>query len=302
MFSIGELQRFSGIKAHTIRIWEKRYAFPKPERTVNNIRHYSLEQTKQFLDLVLLNLHAGYRISKLASLNTLDIKDRLHNLKGNEERQVRAVYRLILHMHSQETEAFEDLLNDCHQTWGADALMKDIILPFLQKAPLLSYAHTDSTTHFAVTAVRQKIMMAIDSTAPVGAAAPKALLFLPQGEHYDLLLLFLSYLLKAAGIRVLYLGTNISSAVLRQTATEKLPRYFYTYFPANTPPRRAFDAASFAAYLGAQLPGASLCVVSEASVEGEIAPFANVHFTNVHFIEVEDLLRLFKKTVPELGT
>jgi DNA-binding transcriptional MerR regulator len=290
MFSISELQRISGVKAHTIRIWEKRYDFPKPDRSVNNVRHYSFEQTKLFLDVVLLNQYTGCRISKLVDLNTLDIKDKIRQLTGEEERQGRAIHRLILHMHSEETEAFEDLLTECSETWGPAGLMQGIILPFLQKAPLLSYAHTDSTTHFAVTAVRQKIMMAIDSVAPVGATASKSLLFLPQGEHYDLILLCLSYLLKAAGSRVLYLGTNIPAAVLQQTALEKTPQHFYTYLPANTPPRRAFDVAAFAAFLETKLPGAHLCVVSEASVEGEILPFGNVRFT-----EVENLLSLFEK-------
>jgi DNA-binding transcriptional MerR regulator len=292
MFSISELQRFSGVKAHTIRIWEKRYAFPKADRTTNNTRHYSLEQSKLFLDIVLLNQYAGYRISKLVEMNSLDIKDRLRQLTGDEEQQARAVHRLILHMHCEETEAFEDLLNNCSDTWSPASLIQGVIFPFLQKAPLLSYAHTDSTTHFAVTAVRQKIMMGLDSAAPVGGTAPKALLFLPQGEHYDLVLLCLSFLLKRAGNRVLYLGTNIPSAVLQKTALEKAPQHFYTYLPANTPPRRAFDVAAFAGYLQTNLPEAQLHIVSEASVEGGLAPFANVQFT-----EVEDLLIALKAQV-----
>ena len=68
VYSIKELEKLSGIKAHTIRIWEKRYQLLSPERTDTNIRFYSDDDLKKILNVSLLNGH-GFKISKIAQFD-----------------------------------------------------------------------------------------------------------------------------------------------------------------------------------------------------------------------------------------
>src|SRR5436189_6274760 len=109
-FTIKDLENLSGIKAHTIRIWEQRYTFLKPQRTDTNIRYYSNEELKTVLNIALLNKF-GFKISHIDRMNFTEINDKLVNLSQHQAQQERTVNELIGYMIDLDLDRFEDLLD-----------------------------------------------------------------------------------------------------------------------------------------------------------------------------------------------
>ncbi len=255
VFAIKDLERFSGIKAHTIRTWEKRYGIFEPMRSSGNIRAYSMQDVCVLLCISLLTDY-GYKISKLAGLSYEDLQLRVSALKSDEARQRQYIYRLLCGMFANDIEEFEDVLDEALLSRGIDNTLKDIVMPFMEKVPLLSYKETGIEVHFVVTAIRKKLILGIERAKPVASNAKTALLFLPKGEHYDLMLLYLNYMLKNCGIKVLYLGTNISMENLELMAQRKKPDYLCTYIHT----KRGFNADDYAALAKKHFPGINLFV------------------------------------------
>ena len=83
-FSIKNLEHLSGIKAHTIRIWEKRYNLFEPERTETNIRLYNLDSLQKLLNVSMLYKN-GFKISKIARMEVNEIKDKVHTYYSSKE-------------------------------------------------------------------------------------------------------------------------------------------------------------------------------------------------------------------------
>ena len=115
-FSIRELESFSGIKAHTIRIWEKRYAVLKPQRSNGNFRHYTLEEVILLLNIALLTKN-GFPISQVAEMEAADLTHEIHSLLSEEAKQARALNGLIICMFSGNIEEFETILDSCVLWW-----------------------------------------------------------------------------------------------------------------------------------------------------------------------------------------
>lgn len=192
------------------------------------MRRYSVGHLRTLLDIALLLEH-GDRISYLASLKQAEIAARLSVLKLDDARQKKSVNRLILHMFRNEIEEFEIQLDSAIMAWGIDITIEQIIVPFLEKVNLVSYTDTSVEAHFAVTDVRRKLILGIEKVRMEKDSGKSALLYLPEGEHYDLLLLYMNYRLRKAGIRVYYLGTNISLNNLEAVLKIKSPDYLYSY-------------------------------------------------------------------------
>jgi DNA-binding transcriptional MerR regulator len=229
-FSINHLEQFSGIKAHTIRMWEQRYELFTPHRTEGNTRLYSFDDLQKLLNISVL-LNSGKRISQLAILSKEDIERQLHSLGSCEDSYKMAINHLILYKHTLEVEKFEDVLDSCVLQWDIDVTLEKIIFPLLQRTALLAYPDRTCETHFAITAIRRKIILGIEKTRVNEFSQQIALLFLPEGEHYDLMLLYMAYVLKRKGIRVLYLGTNVPVENLKQLITQKQLNGLYTFIP-----------------------------------------------------------------------
>lgn len=236
-FLIKDLERFSGIKAHVIRTWEQRYKILNPLRTKNNIRQYSIEDVSFLMNITLLVTH-GRKISNIAVLSSKQIEDEITRLKTIAVRQQKYIFDLILNMLSSDTEEFEATLDKCIISWGIDTTIEKVIIPFLEKVDILSYSRTNIETHFVVTAIRSKLILGIEKTILGDKKNKSALLYLPEGEHYDLILLYINYILRLKGIRVFYLGTNISINNLKKAIAEKQPDLLFSYaankvFPYN---------------------------------------------------------------------
>ena len=231
-FSIAELERYSLIKAHTFRTWETRFDIFKSQRKTTNIRYYTIEELSFLLDFTLLN-RFGYKVSALACLTKDEIKDKVYQL-NDAAKQEHQIHRLIICMFALDIEDFEFTLDSAISGWGIDATIEKVIIPFLDRLQLFSYKHhTSSEYHLVVTALRKKIILGIENTRPRSLLCKSAVLFLPKGEHYDLLLLYINYKLRKAGLNVLYLGTNISDGNLKSVIQLKQPHYLVTYHPTS---------------------------------------------------------------------
>lgn len=208
-FTIKDLENLSGIKAHTIRMWEQRYNFLKPQRTDTNIRYYSNEDLKKLLNIALLTRY-GYKLCHIDRMCQDEICSKILTLKDSQAVQERIVNDLVEKMVGLETEKFEHIINKYIQARDLEQAVKEIIFPFLDKIGILwQTGHImPAQEHFVSNIIRQKLIVAIDSV-PQPKGTKKAMLFIPEGEHHELGLLFLHYLLKRKGIKVVYLGANV---------------------------------------------------------------------------------------------
>lgn len=243
-FSIRDLESFSGIRAHTIRVWEKRYGLFNPQRNEGNIRRYLLEDVKLLLTLTLLQ-KKGSKISRLALMAPDVLFSLAKTLTHDESRLELAQTQLIEFMYATDIEAFEFVLDNCLLSWGIDKTIQKVMVPFMEKVQLFSYNDSSSEVHFIVTALRKKLILGIEKTNPLATDQKLGLLFLPQGEHFDLVLLYITYALKQKGLRVLYMGTNISEQNAKAMFLSKKPDYLFTYIPQ----KQKFKFPQLAAYL-----------------------------------------------------
>ncbi len=209
-FTIKDLENLSGIKAHTIRIWEQRYNFLKPQRTDTNIRYYTNDELKTVLNIALLNKY-GFKISHIDKMQPQEIKEKILTLGDATAIQERFINDLVQAMIDLDVEKFEKILENYIAAKGIERSVTQIIFPFLEKIGILWITgHINpAQEHLVTIIVRQKLIVAIDKVAPVIKRNKTALLFLPEGEHHELGLLFMHYLLKSRGVDIIYLGTNV---------------------------------------------------------------------------------------------
>ena len=128
VFTIKDLENLSGIKAHTIRIWEQRYNFLKPSRTDTNIRYYCSQELKTVLNISLLNKY-GYKISHIDKMSEVELKSKLISLSDSDARQERVVNELIGHMIDLNIEGFEHVMDNYVLTHGVDRAITQIVFP-----------------------------------------------------------------------------------------------------------------------------------------------------------------------------
>ena len=227
-FTIKELESLSGIKAHTIRIWEQRYNFLKPLRTTTNIRKYNNEELKMLLTVALLNKY-GYKISQIDEMPIDQRVSALLQLQEPEAKDHHLVNELIGFMIDLKSTAFEEKLN-WHINKNGLSESINIIFQFLEKVGLLWQSNkvNPAQEHIASNIIRQKIISAIDQL-PLQKDEPTVLLFLPEYEHHELGLLFVYYLFKKKGIASVYLGANVPLKDLEYIVAVKPPKFLYTH-------------------------------------------------------------------------
>lgn len=253
-FSISDLEKFSGVKAHTIRVWEQRHQVFSPLRS-NGIRFYGLTDLDKMLKFALLNKN-GYRISRLSRFTSDEIDSKLQHLSTAQDQQERILSQLFVHMYAIEPLLFEELVNACLQLWNFETVLKKIFLPFLQHTGLLWSGNRLSEEHFVVTVMRKKIIHGIESLTPANKNRKKILLFLPEARQLDIGLLYTNYLLKQKGFCVLYMGTDVTLKNLEQTLKVTKPDVVFTYLPQ----KNNFDLTTLAEYMEQTLPQSKLLI------------------------------------------
>ncbi len=238
IYSIRDLEKLTGIKAHTIRIWEQRYRLVSPARTETNIRYYTDENLRHLFNIALLNRY-GYKISKLARMQPEEIAAKVADIAENNNSPNTQVEALTLAMIDFDEAAFDRVFAAYNWENGFEQTMIQLIYPFLDRLGVLWMAHSVSHAHekFITNLIRRKLFVAIDreNTTSSGQGA-RFLLYLPDGESQELTLLFMHYLLKSRHQKAVYLGTAISLDDLRDACQSYHPDFVFTIL--NTPPVR----------------------------------------------------------------
>jgi len=210
-YSIKDLEHLSGIKAHTLRIWEHRYNILKPQRTDTNIRFYDDDDLKLILNISLLNDN-GYRISQIAKMSYEQLNSEVITLTERTYQYPDQIQALTIAMVDMDEERFEKILGTNILQHGFEKTMLHVIFPFLIRIGHLwqTGSVNPAQEHFITFLIRQKIIVAIDGqTHRNDANAKKFMLFLPEGELHEVSLLFSNYLIRARGHKCIYLGQSL---------------------------------------------------------------------------------------------
>lgn len=231
-FTIRDLERFTGVKAHTLRIWEQRYHLLRPARAGNNTRLYTLDDLKRILDIALLNQH-GNRISVLAKISPADITQTIKLLSHDPTKWKKAINDLVINMYTPEPGAFEAMLDNLLAAFQWEIVVEKIMYPFLKASNLLWTGNKLFEEHFVVTSARKKLIVAIEMTVVIAKKNKPVLAFLPGTRQLDLGLLYSNYFLKRRGIEVLYMGNDVTLENLSKIFHSHPPAYLFTYLPAN---------------------------------------------------------------------
>jgi methanogenic corrinoid protein MtbC1 len=229
-FTIKDLENLSGIKAHTIRIWEQRYHLLAPQRTKTNIRHYSNVELKAILNIALLNKY-GYKISRIDKMTPEEMNQKIALLSQAEALQEKLINDLIGAMVDMNMDQFEVLLDDHIRSKGVEKAITKTIFPFLEKVGILWITNhvNPAQEHLATNIIRQKLIMGIEGIRLVPENRNPVILFLPEGEYHEVGLLFVYYLLKSRGNKVYYLGANVPLKDVEFTANTKNVSVIYTH-------------------------------------------------------------------------
>lgn len=232
-FSIKNLENLSGIKAHTLRIWEKRYNLLEPERTDTNIRRYSLESLKKLLNVTLLYNH-GFKISKIACLESDEIPELVRSiaLKSNSEQVSINAFKLA--MINFDYELFDANYLEISQHHDFEYIFLNMFLPLMRELGILwqTGAISPSHEHFITHLVKQKIHLQTETLQrekPRREDHPPFVLFLPENEIHELGILYLNYLILSKGFRTIFLGQSLQSSSLETLYTYQAEFIFVSY-------------------------------------------------------------------------
>lgn len=218
-YSIKEIEHLSGIKAHTLRIWEKRYSIIEPKRTNTNIRYYDDDDLKKILNISVLNQH-GFKISNIAKLSDEQVPEEILKLTNQSEHFSGHIESLIVAMIDFDRQKFDKIFNRSLMSFGMEKTMTNIISPFFERIGVLWQTGNinPAQEHFISYLLREKLIVAIDDI-PLYAHpdARKFCMFLPEGEWHELGLLFYSYFIRKYGHNLIYLGSSLPLKSLIET-------------------------------------------------------------------------------------
>lgn len=275
-FTIKDLENLSGIKAHTIRIWEQRYGFLKPQRTSTNIRYYSNDELKAVLNIALLNKY-GYKISHIDRMQPEEISNRILSLSDPRAVQERVINELVQVMVDMDMERFEKILAGYISSKGMERMISMIIFPFLEKIGILwQTGHINpAQEHLVTNVIRQKLIAGIENCSSSISTNKTLLLFLPEGEHHELGLLYMYFMLKSRGVRVIYLGSNVPISDIAFVANLKKPDLAYVHLTSTA---TNFNFEKFLHNASTRLQGIQLVISGHITLSYRKSIPPNVQF------------------------
>ncbi len=232
-FSIKNLEHLSGIKAHTIRIWEKRYNLFEPERTDTNIRLYNLENLQKLLNVTLL-YNNGYKISKIASFSSQEITKNVHKLTINKNADDWSIGLFKLAMINFDQRLFTKTFNDLLEQFSFSEVFKNVFVPLMNELGVLWQTNSISPSHehFITSLVKQKIHAMCEDLQQQSTRRTdrRFVLFLPDNEIHELGLLYLQYEVLNNGFQCVFLGQSVPIESLNNLVDIGEPITFITYF------------------------------------------------------------------------
>jgi len=231
-YSIKDIEKFTGIKAHTIRIWEKRYRVIDPERTDTNIRYYSDADLKKLLNISILNRN-GFKISDIVWMGEDELSEKVLQVTQRIYDADTQLEGLVVAMIELDELKFDKLLSSSIIKFGFEQAVLQVIYPFFERVGLLWQVGSISPAqeHFMSNLIRQKLIVAIDGLAMGIANDSKTfLLFLPEGEWHEIGLLFSCYILRKRGYKVVYLGQSVPYDNLKEVVNLRNCNVLLTQF------------------------------------------------------------------------
>ncbi len=215
-YSIKDLEKITGIKAHTIRIWEKRYGIVKPSRTETNIRFYSDEDLRHLMNVAILNKF-GYKISNIQSMSVAEVAQSVVELSNQDIDNDHQIDNLVMAMIELDEQRFDKITSSAIIKNGFDDTFEHLLKQFLEKIGVLwqTGSVNPAQEHFISQLIRQKLILAIDGQNEIKTTHKIFLLFLPENEYHELALLYMYYLIRKAGHQVIYLGQNVPLSNLK---------------------------------------------------------------------------------------
>ena len=233
-YSIRDLEQLSGIKAHTLRVWEQRYNIIQPKRTETNIRTYDDQDLKLVLNISLLKDH-GHKISDISRLSQEAMHREVIKLSDQPLNYPDQIQALTISMLDLDEDHFEKIISTNILRFGFENSMIHIIYPFLSRIGTLWITGSvgPAQEHFITNLIRQKLLVAIDGlVSKQRPGGKKYLLYLPEGEMHEIGLLFASYIIRARHNKVVYLGQNLPFSELVFAATIHKPDYIFSAITA----------------------------------------------------------------------
>ncbi len=235
-YSIKDIENLTGIKAHTIRIWEQRYNIVSPQRTDTNIRYYDTDALKTMLNVALLN-NLGYKISHIAKMGREEITRRVRESIYKASDFQTQINALSVAMIDLDEGQFDKIISTSVLQLGFEKTMLQIVYPFLVRVGLLWATSTinPAQEHFISNLIRQKVVVAIDgqSLAPKSPNAKSYMLYLPAEELHELSLLFATYIIKSRDGRVFYLGQSTPLQDVQETYNIHKPDFLLSVFTTH---------------------------------------------------------------------
>jgi DNA-binding transcriptional MerR regulator len=232
VYSIKDLEKISGIKAHTIRIWERRYGLVQPKRTATNIRYYSDADLKKLLNVCILNQN-GFKISKIAYLDDQQLRDRVLDLCIDARNNNVQFESLIVSMLELDERKFLNVLSGTIIKIGFEDTVEEVLFPFLDRIGMLWQAGTinPAQEHFISNLVRQKLIVAIGNEMQnMKVRGPTIIFFLPEGEWHEIGLLFYNLIARKEGMDVVYLGMSVPLTDLKLVNQVRKADAFFASF------------------------------------------------------------------------
>lgn len=224
VFSIKDLENLSGIKAHTIRIWEKRYDVLQPMRTDTNIRTYDLASLQKLLNITLLHNY-GYKISKIAEYPVDKIPEMVREIVSSKSAKSHAISDFKMAMMNFDQSKFLKTYDDLLSNKSFKEVFYEVFIPLMTEIGLLwqSDTITPAHEHFITYLIKQKLLV---NTEKVQILEPTRndkvfVLYLPYNEIHELGLMYLNYEILSNGYRSIYLGESVPTESLKD-----LKRYF----------------------------------------------------------------------------
>ena len=289
-YSIKEIEQLSGIKAHTLRIWEQRYNFIKPKRTETNIRYYNDADLKLILNISRLKDN-GYKISRICCMSSEEFQEEVLRLTENKIGFPDQIHGLTLAMLELDEDRFEKIFGTSILQIGFERTIINLIYPFLQKIGVLwlTGTITPAQEHFITNLVKRKIIVAIDGQLINSVNYNKSyLLFLPENELHEIGLLFSTYIVRSRNNKVIYVGQNVPHLDLVNIYKDHNPDCLLTVM-TTSPPLEEIQAYIYK--LSNSFPNSQIFISGHQVMEQEIDLPKNVIFLK----KLQDLIDYTKE-------
>ncbi|CAN5421099.1 MerR family transcriptional regulator [soil metagenome] len=286
-YSIKDLEQLSGIKAHTLRIWEQRYNIIAPQRTNTNIRTYDDQDLKLVLNISLLKDH-GYKISEISKMSMEDMHLEVLKISNRQLSYPDQIQALTLSMIDLDEERFEKIISTNSLQFGFENTMIHIVYPFLSRIGTLWITGSigPAQEHFMTNLIRQKLIVAIDGQmSKLRPTGKTYMLFLPEGEFHEISLLFANYLIRSRANKVIYLGQSMPFNELIFVHKLYQPDYLFTVLtsvPTN------HEVQPFVNRLSQTFPNSQVILTGYQVVGQDIMTPENVRIIN----QIEELIRI----------